>query len=196
VKICVAVPNGGTVKSRLCTDVISALFTAQSQGISIVWADVEGTLGPHNRWLAGHHAITTGADALWLMDNDVSFPADALLRLLSRKKDLIGAAYNYRVLPRRTTVKMRNAHGEIIFPDPSTFPNEPFRCHATGFGCMVVTTAALRRIPQPWFAFDWNEYGELYKTDDVWFCEQAQRVGIQPWCDPTLEVRHIGDFLY
>jgi hypothetical protein len=195
-KVCVAVPNGGTVKSRLLTDLICSLFTAQQQGIGFVLAEVEGTLGPHNRWLAGQQAIHTNCDYLWLVDNDMAFPPDTLPRLLAHQKELIGAAYHYRVLPRRTVVKTLNASGEIIIPDAATFPKEPFVCHAIGSGCKLVTVEALKRIPQPWFALAWGPDGALTKTDDVWFCEQAKKAGIQTWCDPTIAARHIGDFQY
>jgi hypothetical protein len=194
-KVCVAVPHGGTVKGRLMTDLIAALFALRN-GIGFVLAEVEGTLGPRNRWLAGQQALETGCDFLWLVDNDMSIPQDALPRLLAHKKDLIGADYSYRRFPLMTTVKMLDGNGTITIPDRSTFPARPFICHAIGSGCKLVTCAALRRIPQPWFALSWGPEGDLVKTDDVWFCEQAKTVGIDTWCDPTLDVKHIGDHAY
>lgn len=194
-KVCVAVPNGGTVKSRLMTDLLCAMVSSL-QHVSFTWAEVEGSLGPHNRWLAGQQAIQSQCDYLWLVDNDMSFPPDTLPRLVAARKDLIGAAYNSRVLPKRTVVKMLDANGAVMVPDVALFPPEPFVCHAIGSGCKLVTVEALKLIPQPWFALEWDANGQLIKTDDVWFCEQAKRVGIATWCDPTIDVRHIGDFLY
>jgi len=193
VKVCVAVPHGGTVKGRLLSDLIASLF-ALERSIGFVLADVEGTLGPHNRWLAGQQAIQTHCDYLWLVDNDMAIPPDALPRLLAHDKDLIGAAYNYRLHPPTTTVKMLDECGTIIIPD--TFPSELFICHALGSGCKLVKTSALTRIPQPWFALAWHPDGSLAKTDDVWFCEQAKKVGIPTWCDPTIAVGHIGDHIF
>ncbi|MDH4185527.1 MAG: hypothetical protein OEV08_00900 [Nitrospira sp.] len=194
-KVCVAVPNGGTVKSRLMTDIVAALFSAHGQ-IGFMWAETEGTLGPHNRWLAAQQAVATGCDYLWLVDNDMSFPPTALPQLIAANKELIGAAYNYRKLPRQTVVKVLDADGNVVFADASTFPNEPFRCHAIGSGCKLVKVSALQRIPQPWFALAWDATGALSKTDDVWFCEQAASVGIETWCHPGIGCTHIGDFLY
>ncbi len=194
-KVCVAVPHGGTVKGRLMTDLIASLF-AMSDSIGFVWAEVEGTLGPRNRWLAGQQAIQTGCDYLWLVDNDMAIPSDALPRLLYHHKDLIGADYSYRRFPLQSTVKMLNGAGEIIVADRTTFPDRPFLCHAIGSGCKLVTVEALKRIPQPWFALEWGPDGDLTKTDDVWFCEQAKKVGIDTWVDPTIEVGHVGDHVY
>jgi len=195
VRVCVAVPNGGTIKSRLMTDLVAALFSARNT-ISFLWAETEGTLGPHNRWLAAKQAVDAGADYLWLIDNDMSIPPTALPMLLAADKDLIGADYNYHKFPLQTVVKVLDAEGNVTFADESTFPNEPFRCHAIGSGCKLVKVSALHRIPQPWFALAWDERGALSKTDDVWFCEQAAKAGIETWCYPNLGVRHIGDHLY
>ncbi len=194
-KVCVAVPHGGTVKGRLMSDLIAALF-ALRQEIGFVWAEVEGTLGPRNRWLAGQQALQTGCDYLWLVDADQTIPDDALPRLIDHDKDLIGADYSYRRFPLISTVKMLDEDGQITVADRSTFPNRPFICYAIGSGCKLVKVDALKRIPQPWFALEWGPDGDLCKTDDVWFCEQAKKVGIDTWCDPTIDVGHIGDHVY
>lgn len=191
-KICLGVPNGGRVHARLLTDLIRTVMSVP--GASWILCAPEGSIGPHNRWICGMTAIEQGCDYLWLVDNDMGIPANALPALLAHKKDLVGAAYNYRGLPVRSVVKTLDESGTIIIPDH--LPTVPFSCHAIGSGCKLVTTAALKRIPQPWFALTWNEMGCLSKTDDVWFCEQAKSVGIETWCDPTLDVKHIGDFQY
>ena len=195
VTVCVAVPNGGTIKSRLMTDLIAALFSVRDQ-ISFLWAETEGTLGPHNRWLAAQQAVAAQADYLWLVDNDMSIPPTVLPLLIAADKDLIGADYNYRKTPLQTVVKILDGNGDVTFADASTFPNEPFRCHAIGSGCKLVKVEALTRIPQPWFALAWDETGALSRTDDVWFCEQAAKVGIETWCYPGLGVKHVGDYCY
>jgi hypothetical protein len=194
-KVCVAVPHGGTVKGRLMSDLLASLFAVQGQ-IGFVWAEVEGSLGPRNRWLAGQQAIQTGCEYLWLVDNDMAMPPDALPRLLAHQKDLIGADYSYRRFPLQSTVKFLNGAGEIVVADRTTFPTRPFICHAIGSGCKLVTVSALKRIPQPWFALAWGPDGDLTKTDDVWFCEQAKKAGIETWVDPTIAVGHIGDYIF
>lgn len=194
-KVCIAVPHGGSVKGRLMSDLIASLFSLRDS-IGFVWAEVEGTLGPHNRWLAGQQALQTDCDYLWLVDNDMAIPTDALPRLLDAKKDLIGADYSYRRLPLQSTVKLLSPTGEILMGDRASFPDYPFVCHALGSGCKLIKCSALARIPQPWFALAWGPDGGLTKTDDVWFCEQAKSVGIETWCDPTITVGHIGDYVY
>lgn len=194
-KVCLAIPNGGTVKAKTMTGVFAALAQLMSQGVGIVLADAEASYSYHNRWLAGKLAIEQNCDYLWMVDADNTIPGDAFFRLQAHDKDLVGAAYNYRRLPLMTTVKMLDDDGTIIIP--YQLPDALFKCHAIGFGCVLIKVDALKRVPQPWFASAWDPVtGEMNRTDDVWFCERAKTVGIETWCDPTLDVKHTGDFQY
>ena len=69
---------------------------------------------------------------------------------------------------------------------------EPFTCLSIGSGCKLVTTSALAHMPRPWFGLDFDKDGMLSVSDDVWFCQQAARVGIETFCDPTIRAGHIG----
>jgi hypothetical protein len=191
VKILLGIPHGGTVKGKLLTTAVSAVFNA---GCAVVLMDRASALGPDNRWHIARAAVENDCTHLWLVDNDMTFPPDTLARLLAHDKDIVGAAYNYRAHPARTVVKMQDADGRIVVP--AQLPSTLFPCYAIGSGCKLVKVSALTRIPQPWFALDWNPDGSLKVTDDVWFCQQARKAGIATWCDPTLDVKHIGDFEY
>jgi len=190
-KVLLGIPCGGTVKAKLLTTAVSSLFTA---GVPMSLMVRESALGPDNRWHMAKAAVDGDFTHLWLVDNDMAFPPDTFSRLVAHDKDLVGAAYNYRAAPLATVVKMQDAEGRVF--SPSTLPAEIFKAYAIGSGCKLVKVSALRRMPQPWFALDWHADGSLKVTDDVWFCQQARKVGISTWCDPTLDVKHIGDYEY
>jgi hypothetical protein len=193
--VLLGVPNGGTIKGALFPDLVAEMFGLSSV-VQWLLADLTGTLGPHNRWLAGRQAINAECDYLWLVDNDMRIPNGTFARLWAADKDIIGAAYNYRKTPLQSVVTMLTDHGTIESVSLAMMPNEPFVCHSIGSGCKLIKVSALKKIPQPWFALEWGANGELTKTDDRWFCEQAAKVGIETWCDPTLEVKHVGDYNY
>jgi hypothetical protein len=190
-KVLLGIPHGGIVKGKLLSTVVAALVRAPCP---IVMIERESALGPDNRNVLAQIAVEHDFTHLWLVDNDMTFPPDTLSRLLAHEKDLVGAAYNYRNLPRRTTVKRLNEEGAVYIPE--SWPDTLFACYAIGSGCKLVTTEALKQIPKPWFWLRHDEEGRMITTDDVWFCEQAQSVGIDTWCDPSIDARHIGDFQY
>jgi hypothetical protein len=132
---------------------------------------------------------------IFLVDADMSFPGDTLDRLVAQQKDVIGAAYNFRGFPIHSVVKLLKEDGGCYSPEKIT-ATETFACFAIGSGCKLITTNALAHIPRPWFALDFDRDGMLSVSDDVWFCQQARRVGIQTFCDPTIEAGHIGSFEY
>jgi hypothetical protein len=191
----VVLPHGGTIKGSLLPDVVSEMFSLSSV-VQFLMADIPSTYGCHGRWLGCTQAVEANCDYVWILDNDMSIPPGALGALMNADKGIIGAAYNMRKMPLQTVVTMLTDHGMIEFAKPAMMPNEPFICHSIGFGCMLVKVEALKRIPQPWFGMTWDSYGRLSMTDDRWFSEQAAKVGIETWCDPTLEVKHIGDYHY
>ena len=189
--VLLGIPHGGTIKARLLSTIIASIVQAPCP---LTVCERQGALGPDNRGILAQIAVDQGFTHLWLVDNDMSFPPDTLARLLAHQKDLVGAAYNYRAHPLRTVVKMLDAQGQVVIPE--SIPESLFVCHAIGSGCKLVTTDALKKIPRPWFGLEWNKEGQISKSDDVWFCEAAKSVGIETWCDPTIQAKHIGDFDY
>jgi hypothetical protein len=191
VRVLIGIPCGGTVKAQLLSTVVHSLC---NMGVDVCLMTRESALGFDNRWQIARTAVDNNFTHCWFMDNDVAFPGDSFERLLAHDKDIVGAGYNYRGLPLKSVVKMQDAEGNIIIPE--SLPKELFKCYAIGNGCQLVKVSALKQIPQPWFAFEWREDGSLKVSDDVWFCQQARKVGIETWCDPTIQVKHIGDFEY
>ncbi len=163
----------------------------QTTAAQITLAERQGALGPDNRNHLAQMALDGDYTHLFLVDADMSFPGDTLTRLLEHKKDIVGAAYNYRAFPRRTVVKIKR-DGQVY--SPYRLPESLFSCHAIGSGAKLVTTHALAHMPRPWFALDFDKDGMLSVSDDVWFCQQAARVGIETFCDPTIRAGHIGSF--
>jgi hypothetical protein len=190
-KVLLGIPHGGIVRGKLLSTIVASLVRAPC---SIVMVERESALGPDNRNVLAQLAIDNDFTHLWLVDNDMTFPPDTLSRLLAHDKAVVGAAYHYRNLPLRTTVKLLNEEGAVYIPE--SIPETLFACYAIGSGCKLVTTDALKIIPKPWFWLRHDEDGRMITTDDVWFCEQAAAVGIDTWCDPTIDARHIGDFHY
>ncbi len=186
--ILLGIPSGGSVKSKTMMTIISVISMTQHR---ITVMERDGALGPDNRNHICQLALENGFTHVFLVDADMSFPGDTLTRLLEHKKDIVGAAYNYRAFPRRTVVKIKR-DGQVYSPE--RLPESMFPCYAIGSGVKLVTTHALAHMPRPWFALDFDRDGMLSVSDDVWFCQQAARVGIETFCDPTIRAGHIGSF--
>jgi len=188
-KVLLGIPCNGSIKAKTVHSVLAAM---RSPDVTTVM--LEGALGPENRNALAQEAVDGDYTHLWLVDADMRFPSDAWERLLAHQVDLIGLAYNRRGLPVQTTVRIQDTTGAVGIPT-GPLPLTPFIAFATGSGCQLITTAALTRIPQPWFSIGYTEAGGFI-DDAVWFAMQARSVGIETWCDPTIAATHIGDYEY
>jgi hypothetical protein len=53
------------------------------------------------------------------------------------------------------------------------------------------------KIDQPYFFYKEPKSKEDDGMgEDVWFCEKVNEAGMEVWCDPTVEVSHVGEYIY
>lgn len=137
-----------------------------------------------NREAIAQFAIDNGSSHLLFIDSDMAFDRDAVLRLVERNKDVIGADYNHRRLPLVGTARNKVENDGIV------------ECESVATGFMLIKTDVLKKMPHPWFFWKYNDKGEVTMAEDYWFCEKAREAGASIWVDNTLSVKHIGEFLY
>lgn len=191
-KVLIGVPCGsGIVKSSLLSSMLSLVMSTAGQ---INLAVIDGCLVHDSRNRFARGALEDQFTHLFMVDSDIDFPPDTLTRLLARDKDVVGCAYHYRRLPLESTVKTWGKDMNAAFMDE--LPEDLFKCHSLGTGCILIKTAVFARMKAPWFNFEYTESGDLAKTEDTVFCEQARYAGFDIWCDPTIKIKHIGDYGY
>lgn len=140
-------------------------------------------------------AVETNADYLMFIDSDVTFPPEAIKKLLDSNKDVIGASYNMKGLPLISTIKVLAPDGSIGIAEEKEVDPEPFIVYAVATGFMLIKMEKVRNMK---FAFDFgtNPDGTMI-GEDVNFCRRVrEELELDVWCDPTIQVGHIGDYLY
>ena len=134
-------------------------------------------------------AIRIGADyALWL-DSDMVFAPDALERLLATEKDLIGGFYLKREPPYTPVVYASLRPNAVPY---SNYGTEIFEVDGIGFGCMLTKVSILEDILQ--------HYGTIFNPidnygEDLSFCIRAADLNYEIYCDPTIDISHIGQIV-
>ena len=181
-RVLVGVAAYKTINSRT---VESLLWLAKYSIYDVMFSIQDCCYVVENRSRIIKDAISHKADYLLFIDSDMRFYPEILEQLMKHDKDIVGAAYNYRKFPIESTAKFE---GEM--------PNELFKVDALGTGMMLIKMSALEKIPRPWIKMEYNDDGSVKVGDDVYFCLQAKKAGIEIWCDPTLDVKHIGDYFY
>lgn len=130
-----------------------------------------------NRNRMVEQAKREGCSQLLFVDTDVLFGPDALTKVLKADKDIVGGRYNKKAFPIVSTVP-----GD--FKELTSVPFVP-----TGF--LLINMEVFETIKAPWFGFDENA-----DSDDQYFCNKAIAAGYQVWCDPTIQIGHLGQAIF
>lgn len=138
-------------------------------------------------------AVEQGADWVLFIDDDVIFPPNTLLQLLSRNKDIVGGVYWSKSdppVPLMFRGHMRGSHmnwhvGDFIKVD------------AMGDGLTLIKTKVFKAMPKPWFSLNYT-YHDLEQaqgpdpgtTEDLYFYKKARDFGFEVWCDTSIQALH------
>ncbi len=185
-KVIIAVACQNTVFAKMACSVIHMCkgLMIDFDFIMRLGCDIVGS----RIWLV-KRAKELGGTHILFVDDDMSFltnKENPLKTLLERDKDIIGAAYNFRSLPFKSTA----VDAEGIRKD------EPYKCKTLGTGFLLIKLDVFDKLPEPWFTFGRKPDGDLAYGEDTYFCQQAIKAGFDVWCDPTLSVQHIGEYLF
>jgi len=133
---------------------------------------------------------------VFFVDHDMVFKPHVLAKLLSYDKDIVGAMYNYRYLPREPMLKYLKEDGDWTAKLEESvikkIPDELFKVGATGGGMLLVKMSVFDKLKRPYFPMEQDGEGNRVVTEDSAFYLKAQKLGIKVWVDPTLDILHEG----
>ncbi len=199
-KVGVCLSSGGMVHASFAVCAMALVATSAVSGVPIAIINAESSLNMVNRNYAVRQARTKGCSHVLFLDSDMTFPADALLRLLAADRDIVGSLYARRVHPYATL-------GYLL--DPAT-TDALAEAGEMGLGCILIKMAVFDTLRAPYFRcpavesiaaaeladFDLAGIQEGDTIDDsVWFSKAVRRVGHKLWVDVplTMEVGHTGN---
>ena len=181
-KIGIGLPTNRGIKPKTLQSILE-LIAHNSYDYSIL-VSTEGFNTAENRtWLTAKLA-KEGCTHILFLDDDMIYPPDALERLLSHDKDIVGAKYHNR--------RGGEKGGEVIEYLENRSDTELFECIALGGGLLLVKSEVFRKVPQPWFWYKIAPSGMVMMSNDWFFCEKARESDYKIWCDPTIKPGHIG----
>lgn len=194
--IAICTPCQDTWDSVFAQNFVSCvLHTARTlEGAKITQHVVRGTDINAARGRIAEEAMAAGATHLMWFDADMSFPPDAITRLLVHDKGIVGANYSTRQRPAKPTG--RAVDGTVLYTDHMSYGLEP--CLGLGFGVLLVKADVFDRLPKPWFNGGPSADGR-YIGEDYYFCYRAMaELGEVTWCDHDLSkmVGHVGRHVY
>ena len=152
------------------------------------------------------HALKHGHDRILMLDSDMVYRPETLTMLETAGVDVIcgfsldrGAPYrpNWFVAP-KTRVNDPYAFDRAWPTNTGDAAGEPLhgpqRAYVVGGAALYVRTDVFRRVPRPWFQFEWKELSDGTRTrvgEDAWFSYQCRRAGVKLYCHVDLLIGHL-----
>jgi hypothetical protein len=181
-KVLLAVPCFDHVYSDFCFALARmAALPRDSFKLELMDCRTSDIVGARN--MAVETALNRGSTHLLFIDSDMEFPPDVVSRLLGHGKAIVGGSY----VRRSTPFEML---GELS--EPFTVSKPLIEAIALPTGCLLINTMALKKLPWPWFRFEYEN--ETRIGEDIYFSREARKAGLKLWLDTklTTELKHIG----
>lgn len=208
------------VTTGYCATVAGIVAVLTQQGINSALNCLPGHDVSQQRDVLADQFLKTDLSHLLMIDDDMSFDASAVLRLLAAKKDVIGIpsplrAYRLDILSQLIKggfvpeAAMSLAHSfNMDISEATTITEGAFRVDTIGFGIMMVSRECLVRMrekgnlpryftkpsPEPVTGF----FGRLdlpsgeRVPEDYSFCMRWREMGGEVWALADVMVGHVG----
>lgn len=193
-KTAIAVVTNRGLKAQT---VLSLLELEKPQNTVYIIATLGYTIA-ENRSYAVLQALKENCTHILFVDDDMTFPKDTLTRLLAHEKEIIGVWSHSRKLPLTPTVSFLKDGKHLPHDQIPRFvrPEALFECYSIGMGVALIDLSVFEKISKPYFEFQNHESGKNLVGEDAWFCREARSKGYSIYCDPTLTIGHIGEYIY
>lgn len=133
-------------------------------------------------------SIRMGTKYHFFVDTDMELPPDALVRLMSHKKDICsGFAYKRQTPYTPTTMKWNKK--KLIFEWRDWANKGLRRIDGIGMFCCLIRTKVFEQFGEKEVPFD----SRHKRQEDLDFCLKVTNKGFSIWCDTDFEIIHLGN---
>lgn len=185
----IAIPTFDTLRAEFVRSLIALTEQLHEDGIGHQVKILNGTLVYMARDRLANYAVGKDfREVLWI-DSDMVFDGYIYSELTRHGKDMICGSYISRHYP--------YSNGLFSSLDPAKSiektGKEPIQIAGCGFGCVLMKTQVIKDVKE-------STGGKIFLPEenmgeDLTFCKRATACGHEIWCDPTVEIGHVGSIM-
>ena len=139
-------------------------------------------------------AVTKGYSHVFLVDDDVLLPPDALVKLLAHDLDIVTGLYFLRRWPHQPVIFDHvDERGWAKWGMLSKGQNGLIEIQNAGLGCVLIKTEVFKNLEEPYV-----QIGQMDKEgwcDDIYFFNRVRALGFKMHCDLTVRAGHAGQLI-
>ena len=150
---------------------------------------------PNSRQALLNGALKGNFTHMLMLDDDMCFPRELIVRLLAHRKDVVCPNACQKV-PDKINGVCLDFDGKRIDSSGKTGLE---RVRWGTVSCLLVRLDPIRaHVPQPHFEMRWREKWKDYEGEDHYFFNKLHEAGLEIWCDHDMAKRlvHLGDYPY
>lgn len=194
-KILIAVPTFENIKPE-CFKSIFGLRNPENYNLFFDY--VKGYDCARARNEIAKLALKHDFDYVLMIDSDVSVPKDTVVKLLECETDIaLGWYYKKRTKTDQTVIydfgkdytDKNMIYGEILLKI-----NNPFDIKGGGLGIALVNVNVFKKMAYPYFKYIIYD-NDTVLSEDLYFCTEARKYGIDIKCNPNVKGNHIYEVL-
>jgi hypothetical protein len=150
----------------------------------------------HPSMTRGEHlaeALDEGFTHFLSLDDDQTFPANVVERMLDAEKPVVTCNYRKKIM--EVEYVCSGLDGQML---DSTHRAGLERIKAMGMGMVLIELSAIRHVPRPYFGAFWNRDEDKMWIEDTVFSYLLWTHNVELWCDHDLsrEIGHVGEYEY
>lgn len=186
-KVAIVIPSGDMVHTDFAMCLTRLVAASMGAGVQPILINPKSSLVQKGRWDGVRQALDLDVDKILFIDSDQTFPANALIRLLSHNKKFVSATCRLR--QDKVEYAARGENGERI--NMSHYSGLK-KVKSNGFAFSLIDKELFWKIEPPWFNVTF-ENGQWVSEDES-FCHAARDAGYDVWIDADLtkKIGHIG----
>ena len=195
-RVAICVPSADDWKADFGFDLAGLMYctATYSEGLELILLNHRTSNLPNGRNQLVVDALRLGADYIFWLDADMRFPTDTLIRLLLRKKEVVGANCVLRAYPTRATAWK---DGKFLYTEAGATGLE--EVDMVGTAIMLVHTSVFQVIEPPAFFFVPRDDNPMECLgEDQYFCKKLKAAGYQIFIDHGLSnaCGHVGNHAF
>lgn len=206
--ILIAVPTF----ENITPDTFKSIFDLDKAGHDVSFEFVRGYDCATARNRIAQRGLSTDADYIFMIDNDVTVPVDAIRYFTEEPVDVCLGYYAHRNADNKYTgrtclCKLYDKDGTAYFNYPleseytvqeieALRSSNRVKIHGGGMGCAFISSKVFRTIEYPWY--DWVNYKGPKRSmlsEDLYFCEACRKAGIPIYMDPRVSCGHMFRYI-
>lgn len=185
--IAIGIPTIGQLHWRFAADLMALQMPTTAH---VIW-QVRTMIDTARNNLVLKALENVSVTHILMIDDDMTFAGDFLLKLYSHDVDIVGGLAFKRTAPYHPCVYTKNATSGDHFPIvPSVFQE----VDAIGTGGILIKREVFEKLKYPWFETWYDETTpDKHWSVDFDFCVKAKAAGFKIFVDPDAAMGHIGE---